>query len=58
MFKIVDFICSNPDCNCEIEGFEGDKEICPKCKCEMAESTMQNHAVKGVRGYRFRDTIK
>jgi predicted Zn-ribbon and HTH transcriptional regulator len=53
---ILDFFCQN--CGYETEGFKGDKEFCPKCKCEMIESKMLNPKVKGTRTYFFRDERK
>ncbi|MCK5610790.1 hypothetical protein KAR91_53450 [Candidatus Pacearchaeota archaeon] len=52
-FMMVTYTC--PECGKEKEGFRAVPESCRKCKVEMEVSTMQNHKVGEIRGFRHAD---
>jgi hypothetical protein len=52
-FFRVDYTC--PKCKAEKVGFRAVPETCKKCKVEMEVSSIQNHKVDGIRGFRQND---
>ncbi len=47
---LIDLICDA--CPYETSDFRGDDKYCPDCGALLRESSLMNHKIDGVRGFR------